>query len=161
MINCSFWRAGITRNTNLGSILKKSSFSAEMKSITKTLLLLSVIGLTVASPVEYEALDTGIVVQAEGDEDYRLTRDVLPSKYEIQITPHFKDVKSKFVTMKWKGFDQKLIIRKMARQPGHSMEQSKSHSKLQKRASGTLLSIRITWKSPLTPSVVPTVLTAD
>lgn len=66
-----------------------------MKSIAKTLLVLSVIGLAAASPIEHEALDAGIEVQAEGDEDYRLPRDVQAINYDLEITPYFTAITGK------------------------------------------------------------------
>lgn len=64
-----------------------------MNSIAKSLLALSAIfGFVVASPVEFKSIDTEIVPAAEGDVNYRLSRNVEVLKYVLTLTPHFQNV---------------------------------------------------------------------
>jgi hypothetical protein len=68
-----------------------------MNSIIRSLLVLSaVIGFVVASPVEFKSLDTEIVPAAAEDANYRLSRDVMPLRYELKLTPYFKNVSFTF-----------------------------------------------------------------
>jgi hypothetical protein len=61
-----------------------------MELITKTLLLLSVVGFSVGleSPIDYDAVDTEIGVTAD-NENYRLPTNVVPIRYDLTITPKF------------------------------------------------------------------------
>lgn len=68
-----------------------------MNPIFKSLLVLSaIIGFVVSSPVEYKSLDTVIVPAAAEDVDYRLSRDVLPTKYVLKLTPYFENVRNNY-----------------------------------------------------------------
>lgn len=60
-----------------------------MKAIIKTALLLSaIIGLSNSIPVEYESFDTEIQPRDFNGKNYRLSKDVVPTKYELELTPH-------------------------------------------------------------------------
>lgn len=61
-----------------------------MKAIIKVALLLisAVIGLSNSIPVEFETFDTEIQPRDVNGKNYRLTRDVLPTKYELELTPY-------------------------------------------------------------------------
>lgn len=65
-----------------------------MNLIRKLLLLLSaVIVLAAGSPVEFKAFDTEIAPLVE-DIEHRLNDDVIPLKYELELTPYFVNVRS-------------------------------------------------------------------
>jgi hypothetical protein len=65
-----------------------------MNPIIKSLLALSaIIGFVMASPVEFKLLDTEIAPAAEGDVNYRLSRDIEPRRYDIKLTPYFENVR--------------------------------------------------------------------
>jgi|SRR5690349_9783191 len=60
-----------------------------MKWATKEFLLMSAfIGILVGSPLEFDT-DIAIITPAAADLTYRLSRNVLPSKYELELTPYF------------------------------------------------------------------------
>jgi hypothetical protein len=68
-----------------------------MRSIARKLLPLTVLGLIVGisgSPLEVKQqhLDDAIAPTAVADLNYRLSYDVLPSNYKIQIEPFFANV---------------------------------------------------------------------
>lgn len=65
-----------------------------MNPIGKMSLLLSacVIALCAGSPVEFRALDTGIAPLAD-DVNYRLSDDVIPTIYDLELTPYFENVR--------------------------------------------------------------------
>lgn len=52
---------------------------------------LAVLGSALASPLEYES-DVEITPFAEGDIDYRLTYDIIPTRYDLEFTPYFANV---------------------------------------------------------------------
>lgn len=66
----------------------------EMNPIAKVSLLLSacVIVLCAGSPAGFRALDTGIAPLAD-DVNYRLSGDVIPINYDLEITPYFETVR--------------------------------------------------------------------
>lgn len=65
----------------------------KMNPIVKILLTLSaIIGIVVSSPVEFKPFDTEIAPAAAEDVNYRLNRDVLPLRYDLKLTPYFKNV---------------------------------------------------------------------
>lgn len=51
-----------------------------------------IIGFVVSSPVEFKPLDTEIAPAAVDDANYRLSRDVMPTYYELFLVPYFKNV---------------------------------------------------------------------
>lgn len=60
-----------------------------MKPITKTFVLLSaIIGLGLGSPLDFETIDTEITPFAVGDGIYRLSDDVIPISYALELTPY-------------------------------------------------------------------------
>lgn len=61
-----------------------------MKAIIKTALLLisAIIGLSNSIPFEYETFDTEIQPRDFNGKNYRLTKEVLPTKYELELTPN-------------------------------------------------------------------------
>lgn len=66
-----------------------------MNLIRKLSLLLSaVIVLAAGSPVEFRAFDTEIAPLVE-DIEHRLNNDVIPVKYELELTPYFVNVRSR------------------------------------------------------------------
>jgi hypothetical protein len=56
------------------------------------LALSAIIGFVLASPVEFKSTDTEIAPAAVEGVNYRLSRDVLPLKYELKLTPYFENV---------------------------------------------------------------------
>jgi hypothetical protein len=62
-----------------------------MNPIVKSLVLSAIIGFVVSSPLEFKH-ENEIAPAAAGDVNYRLSRDVLPTRYDITLTPYFKNV---------------------------------------------------------------------
>lgn len=63
-----------------------------MNPAIKSLVLSAVIGFVISSPIEFDPTENEIAPAADGTVDYRLGRDVLPSRYDIKLTPYFVNV---------------------------------------------------------------------
>lgn len=60
-----------------------------MKPIAKTFVLLSaIIGLSLGSPLDFESIDNEITPFVVGDGVYRLSDDVTPISYLLELTPY-------------------------------------------------------------------------
>lgn len=63
-----------------------------MNPIFKSLLLSAVIGFVISSPIEFKPTDNEDVPSAAADVNYRLSRDVMPLRYDLKLTPYFENV---------------------------------------------------------------------